>query len=238
METLQSLPAAKVREVLWSFVEADEFVRAVGPLRISLGEKMVAAPIEKALQGPPDLFLENQFNNRARNFMFELIVGGRLATAGLLPSFDKGPDLQFEFSSLRVAIQCKRPLSMSGMEDGISKAISQLRKDCADLNLVAVSVSRLLNSGDPDSIPEVPNAAAGQVYLDQRGRELAEETKRFWRGKLDRAGILFYGFTPVRWLQPNGHYAYAMLRLQTMCPVSLDESTKLTLRSLARVLGA
>jgi hypothetical protein len=155
IEALQAtIPFAKAREVLWSYVEADEFVRAVSALRYCLGDEPAAAPIERALHGPPDLFLEDARNSGGRNFMFELIMGGRLAAAGFSPSFYKGPDVQFEFAGLQVAVQCKRPFSASGLEKNIRKAINQLKEAKADLGLIAISVSRLLNPGDPDNIPE------------------------------------------------------------------------------------
>ena len=77
-------------------------------------------------------------------------MGGRLAAAGFSPFFDKGPDLLFEFAGLKVAVQCKRPFSASGLERNIRKAISQLEEAKAELGLIAISVSRLLNPGDPN----------------------------------------------------------------------------------------
>jgi hypothetical protein len=236
---LQSIPETKRREILWSYVESAEFVRAVVPLRACLGDDLPAVPIDRALDGPSDLYLENQRNSQGRNFMFELIMGGRLARAGIVPAFDRGPDLQFDFRGLRVAMQCKRPFSRDGLKANIGKAISQLKADCADLSLIAVSVSRLWNSGDPNDIPEVAGTVAGQAYLFARGREIADESRRFWKERLDRGGILFYGFAPVCWLMDNGRFGHATLRAETMCPVmDADQNTKLLLAELARSLGA
>jgi hypothetical protein len=199
MEALQtSMPIDEAREIYWSYIDADEFVRAVATLRKSLGDEIAAAPIEKALKGPADLLLETANNNDGRNFMFELIMAGRLAGAGFRPSFDKGPDVHVEFAGLQVAIQCKRPFSENGLEKNIGKAIHQLKEGIADLNLIAVSVSRLLNAGDPDGIFEVPDREFGHAYLQARIDAIAEQSKRFWSGKMDRAGILFYAFTSIR----------------------------------------
>jgi hypothetical protein len=140
---------------------------------------------------------------------------------------------------LRAAIQCKRPLSVEGLESTIGSAISQLKKDNADLSLIAVSVSRLWNSGDPDAIPRVTDLSAAQAYLDAKGRQIADETHRFWKGKLDRAGIIFYAFTPISWLMDNGRFNYATFRSETMCPVDgADEQTKALLAKLGRTLKA
>ena len=108
-ELQQVIEYDEAREIFWSYVDADEFVRAVGALRESLGDDVAAAPIERALKGPADLFLENPNNSDGRNFMFELITAARFAAAGFRPSFDQGPDVQVDFAGLRVAIQCKRP---------------------------------------------------------------------------------------------------------------------------------
>jgi hypothetical protein len=238
-QALSKIPEEKRREILWSYVEAEEFVRAVGPLRGCLGDQLPAVPIDRALGGPADLFLENEKNSAGRNFMFELIMGGRLAKAGIPPAFDRGPDLQFNFSGLRVAMQCKRPFSTDGIEDNISKAISQLKADNAALNLIAVSVSRLWNSGQPEEIPLVANPSAGQAYLDAKGRQIADQSRRFWKEKLDRSGILFYGYAPVSWLMENGRYGHASLRAETMCPVIEDDmDTKMLLFKLAQALKA
>lgn len=223
----------KAREVLWSYVEADEFVRAVEALRKGIGDELAAAPIEKALKGPADLFLETARNSGGRNFMFELIIGGRLANAGFCPSFDKGPDVQVEFAGLRVGIECKRPLSPSGLEQNIRKAIDQLEERNADLSLIAVSVSRLLNSGDPGSIPEVSHHELGHPYLQTQIEQIAKDTRRFWFGKIDRAAILFYAFAPIRSRQMNGYF---MERYEGMFPLSADDLTSTLLKCFAQSL--
>jgi hypothetical protein len=239
LQSLHSISEAKRREILWSYVEADEFIRAVKPLRSFLGDDLPAVPIHRVLNGPADLSLETQTSSQGRNFMFEVIMGGGFANAGIIPAFDKGPDLQFNFQGLRVAMQCKRPFSREGLEETIGKAISQLRDDNAELSIIAISVSRLLNAGNPDDIPIVRDARAGQAYLNAKGREIADESRRFWKEKLERAGIFFYGYAPVRWLKENGSYGHATLRAETMCPVmSADASTELLLASLAGALGA
>jgi hypothetical protein len=239
LETLQNITEERRREIFWSYVEAEEFARAVRPLRQVLGDQVGAAPIKRALDGPADLFLETQRSSQGRNFMFELIMGGRLAKGGFVPAFDEGPDIQFQYRGLRVAMQCKRPYSMDGMEETIGKAIDQLKEDGAELSIIAVSVSRLWNAGDPDEIPIVRGPAMGQAYLDMRGRQIADETRRFWKDKLERAGIVFYGYAPVSWQMDNGRFGHAALRAETMCPVMAnDVVTKTLLASYAQELGA
>jgi hypothetical protein len=128
---------------------------------------------------------------------------------------------------------------MEGMEETIGKAISQLKKDGADLSIIAISVSRLWNAGNPDEIPIVRDPAMGQAYLDARGRQIADETRRFWKEKLERAGIVFYGYAPVCWQMENGRFGHATLRAETMCPIISDDMvTKMLLASYAHELGA
>jgi hypothetical protein len=165
--------------------------------------------------------------------MFELIMAGRLAGGGFQPSFDKGPDVHVEFAGLQLAMECKRPFSASGLEENIRKAIRQLKQGTADLNIIAVSVSRLINSGDPHSIPELPRHELGHPYLEARIHEIAQESKRFWFNKLDRAGILFYAFIPIR---SSEGPRYFVDRCENLFPLSGDEPTPTLLKSFAQTM--
>jgi hypothetical protein len=235
MDALQaSISWDRAREILWSYIEADEFVRAATALRRRFGDRIPAAPIERALQGPADLFLETAQNNAGRNFAFELVIAGRLAAAGLTPAFDSGPDISFDFAGLRIAVQCKRPLGRAGLEKNIGKAISQLEANSADLKLVALSASRLVNAGDPEEIPEVENIADGHRFLEERLRSLTKETERFWVGRGARTAVWFYAFTPIRTLSPFGYHPY---RRELLAPFHLDEFTRTMFTSLIQALG-
>lgn len=228
-----SMPVGKVREILWSYTDSDEFVRAITALRKKLGDEITAAPLKRALKGPADLSLENATNSVGRNFMFELIMAGRFAAAGFQPAFDKGPDVQFEFAGLQVAVQCKRPFSKSGLQQNITDAIDQLKKGKADLNLIAVSTSRLLNSGYPKSIPEVLHRDEGRERLQAQICEVAKETERFWRNKLCDAGILFYAFIPIRCHQ-TPHYF--LQRSEALFPLKSAGLTPTLLKCFAHSL--
>jgi hypothetical protein len=237
-QALDGITESKARETFWSIVEADEFARAVVPLRARLGDESSLMPVTRALDGPTDLYLEAPKSSHGRNFMFELIMGGRLARAGLIPSFVNGPHLEFTFRELRVSVQCKRPFSMDGLEQTIRKAISQLKKDDADLSLIALSISRLWNSGDLDEVPTFPGPRIGQATLDARSRDIADRSRRFWQDKLPRAATFFYGFTPVRWPTEDGSRRYASLRTETVCPVMTGEdATEPLFKSLLSALG-
>jgi hypothetical protein len=103
------------------------------------------------------------------------------------------------------------------------------------LGLIAISVSRLLNPGDPDKIPEVLRTELGPAYLQDHVRQIADETHRFWSRKIDRSGILFYAFTPIRSRRENG---YHMNRYELLCPIATDDLTSTILKCLAEALKA
>ena len=229
-----NLSIERARERFWSYIEADEFVRAVDALRSCFKDEVPGAPITKALNGPADLFLENADNNRGRNFMFELVIGGRLAAAGFHPSFDSGPDVHFEFANLQVAVQCKRPLSTKAFEKTIGKGIAQLKADRADLGLIAVSVSRILNAGDPNQIHEVSHPEMARGYVQDRLLEIAQQTQRLWSGRLENAGILFYAFIPI--CSSDG--MYWPTRSEALFPLRPNGVTSTLLESLAKSLIA
>jgi len=238
LETLQNITDERLREIVWSYVEAEEFVRAVLPLRAVIGADLLAVQIKKALDGPADLYLETRKNNRGRNFMFELIMGGRMAKGGFIPVFDQGPDVQFQLCGLRVAMQCKRPFSIEGLEESIGKAIAQLKADAADLSIIAVSVSRLWNAGDPREIPILDHHTMGHPFLDARIKQIAHVSSRFWKEKLEHAAIFFYGYSPIRWRMENGRFGNVTVRAEIICPVTTsDEPTKQRLKVLIHELG-
>jgi hypothetical protein len=58
-------------------------------------------------------------------------------------------------------VQCKRPLSNKGLESCVRKAITQFNNEDAELRLIAVSVSRLLNPGNLEP-PIMQNAKEAQ----------------------------------------------------------------------------
>src|SRR5579875_207082 len=72
LESLQNITEERRREIFWSYVEAEEFARAVRSLRATLGDELPAAPVKNALDGPADLFLESSIPGMARLPSFRL----------------------------------------------------------------------------------------------------------------------------------------------------------------------
>lgn len=231
-----SIPEKKRREIVWSYVEAAEFVRALVPLRACLKDDSSRMPIERALHGPPDLYLENKNNSAGRNFLFELIIGGRFAKAGIAPSFDDGPDVAVRIDGMRVAVQCKRPLSLAGLESCVRKGISQLRQESADVRVIAISVSRLLNPGRVE-LSALPNAREAQAHLDQKCVDTGQKTKPYAQNKLERGGILFYGYSPLICLSEKGSHQAVILRTEALFSMDESASAKERLRILTTKLG-
>jgi hypothetical protein len=195
-ELERTMQLAKAREIFWSYVEGDESARALSALRQFYRPEMKAA-LQRALKGPADLFLERAKSKQHRDYFFELIMGGRVAVAGYQPYFETYGDVSFDFATMRVRIECKRPLREAGLERAIQKGIEQLGVGDSEMGLIAVSLSRILVPGDPRAIPNVP-AAATDAWLEQRFTEIIEPSRRFWEGgrspKL--TGVWFYAFVP------------------------------------------
>jgi len=97
------------------------------------------------LRGPDLPSEEGTNSNHARNILFELNMGDRLARAGLPPVLGDRPDLSCEIDGFKILLECKRPLTARGARDGIAKACDMLSsesasdspstpRDCGDVN--------------------------------------------------------------------------------------------------------
>ena len=60
--------------------------------------------------------------------------------------------------------------------------------------------------GTPIEIPTIENPRPIEIYLDAMERQLADESLRIWNEKLERSGILFYIYAPVRRQIENSRY--------------------------------
>ncbi len=206
------MPLDQAREILWSYIEGDEFVRAVSALRRYYDHELRSV-LKSVLKGPADLFLETGKTKQSRDRFFELIMAGRLAAAGYQPHFDRGVDVSFDFATMRVDVECKRPLTESGIQDGIAKGLEQLGRAKGEMGLIAVSLSRIIVPGDPEAIATVPVGSA-VAYVEHRFGEIIEPAKRFWEGKRSSrfGGVWCYAFVPVR-VEPGPPF-YVPTRLE------------------------
>ena len=149
----QQLDDLQRREFLWSICESIEFVEAVEPL-IPYHTPHMTLVLEEALQGQPDLADESDRSNHGRNAVFELVVAGHLARAGMPVTFHKNPDVQTEYNGLPMLIECKRPFAQASVGRNLLDGAKQLRNhrktlgDYGAYTIIALSVSRLFNTGN------------------------------------------------------------------------------------------
>jgi hypothetical protein len=217
---MEGISEEKGREILWSYLDADEFVRAVVPLRQSMSDKELLPVVERALLGPADLSRETPGNSAGRNFAYQLVVAGRLAEAGFTPEFTDATDVRFKYDGLDVAVECKRPWAFARLEKNIKAALRQLTKRKADLRIAAVSLSRLFNSGDPRAIPPVEQRADADVLLERLIHASAEATQGCWYGNHDGIGVWFYAFIPILCQESP---RYLMTRYDAICPSTKND---------------
>ena len=217
------LPDEKRREMIWSIVEADEFVKSLD----DFGDKKNEIPrelLKKALLGPADLFQEDETSNIGRNTMFEILFGGVVASVGLHPRLGKEPDVSFEFDNCQIFVQCKRVLSEARVEERVSEAAKQLQRDLAqssngtDCGLVAISLSRLINPGN--RLLNVPSVSDADNVLRREIRSVIDGHKKGLLGCAKDpkvAGILLHMSTPA-WIMEEGKCC--VVRSMTAFPMS------------------
>jgi len=189
------------REFMWSFVEGFEFADALA----SLEDRGISIPqevLERALNGPADVSLENARNNLGRNTAFEVALAGDLAAAGLNPILGSEPDLIVEFAGRRLLIACKRPLRTDTVRTQIETAAKQLGRLLdrearpQDCGLIAISVTRVFTTGE--KVLEVSRETQVRDYLNGELSGLFAEHRKACRAiKSPKiAGLLLHISTP------------------------------------------
>ena len=232
-----NLTSERRRERFWSIVESIEFVDATSASR--RGEFEIPKQVlEKALNGPADLYLENHKSNEGRNTMFEIVVGGLAASAGLSPLLGAEPDVSFEFENRRILVQCKRVLSKASIDTRIKEAAKQLNRDLVkssnprDCGLIAICLSRLINPGDRifsfTAVVDVECALKHEIrkVADEHHERVFPEVKN---PKI--AGILLYMATPV-FVSEHG---FTVAHSAMVCPIPGKSDVRL-LKALASIL--
>lgn len=197
----QMQEAGRVNEMLASYVEDFELSDALKCLldnKVDIPDEL----LKRSLDGHADAALETAKSNQGRNAMFELSIAAAVARQGLKPVFnlDK-PDLEFQFEGRRVLMECKRVLSENGIDEAMSVGIRQLRKtvnvSADDVGLVAVNISRLVNSGDGwwTITGEVhPVRVSNMIHGVIEGRE----SNIRWRKEPAMRGMVFYAASPFK----------------------------------------
>ncbi len=227
------LPDEKRREMIWSIVEADEFVTSLDAFGVKKNE-IPKELLKKALLGPADPFQEDENSNIGRNSMFEILFGGVVASVGLHPSLGKEPDVSFEFDNRQIFVQCKRVKSEAKVESRVSEAAKQLQRDLAqssnrtDCGLVAISLSRLINPGNRLLI--VPSVSDANNFLRLEIRNVIDRHKEHFSNCTKSpkvAGILFHMSTPA-WFMKEGRCC--VVRFMTVFRTSVCSDSDLLTR--------
>ncbi len=176
-----------------------EFADTLKVLR-SFDIEIPADMLRKVLQGPVDASLEDEASNLSRNFMFELVVAAMVATARFRPTVGGVPDVDFKFEGRRVLIECKRVMSVNKVEERIRQAAKQLQaqvKDTSDWGLVAISITRTINSGGV--IWEVASDSEMHPFLDSKLVEVIHRFDPFLQtiSHPNVVGVVFYIASPI-----------------------------------------
>ena len=132
--------------------------------------------------------------------MFELVIGAMIARAGLIPQLGQEPDVIFDFVGRQIFVECKRVFSEKKIEERIRKAARQLKthiKSESHCGLIAVSVSRTINSGDV--IWSVTSVADASRLLESKIFEIIHRLDPFLQELSHPAisGVVFYITSPV-----------------------------------------
>jgi len=105
---------------------------------------------------------------RARNAMFEMVVGAHLAQLDPSIAFAE-PDVVLRFDGIPAAVACKRPFGSSGLLALTEEAAGQLAKWRViedGIGIIAISADRIVSPEPGRFILEVPTEADARVQLD------------------------------------------------------------------------
>jgi len=150
-------------------------------------------------RGPELPTAEDDASSQARNLLFELNLASKLWHAGLKPELGEHPDISCVVEGKLLLIECKRPVSVRGAKERITKARKQLqaeikKRPVGARGVIALSMSKILNRGD--KVYAYDTEAEGRDGLH---RHLLDRTERFsgsWQ-KLpnDIVGVVFHVIT-------------------------------------------
>jgi hypothetical protein len=245
LQQLEELPSEKIKGLVWSLVEAQEFAEIFRGLD-GHDPQIMKLLMRKVLKGTLHPSDETQSSNLGRNTAFELLLGSRLRFAGSNPKLGQQTDLVVDYLDSRLHIECKRPQTKEAVEENIAVALSQLGKRFASdsrpdssAGLVAISVSKAVNPDSKWLIVEregdiEPNLSREAEYLHQ-------QCARDYRRKADPrvVGILYHILAPIRVKKPQGPSLIAASQIDCclddaamhrVFPISGDELRKLLRR--------
>lgn len=185
---------------LIALIETTEFT-ALLPFLISCEPAVVRPKLRDVLRGPEVPTAEDDASSQARNVLFELNLASKLWHAGLKPDLGEHPDVSCVVDGKLLLIECKRPVSVRGAKERISKARKQLQTEIkkrrvGTRGIIALSMSKILNRGD--KIYAYDTEAQGRDGLHQHLRDRTGSFSASWQ-KLpnDIVGVVFHVITPA-----------------------------------------
>jgi hypothetical protein len=132
-----------------SLTESFELVLTLPYLK-TVDPKIARQKLKKVLAGPFLPTDEDQNSNEARNLLFELNLASKLAATGLEPKIGESADIEVVVQEKQLLIECKRPLTQSGVIKCIKDARDQInsrlqKKPPGSRGVIALSMSKAFN---------------------------------------------------------------------------------------------
>lgn len=127
--------------------------------------------LQKAVNGPINAVEETPDSTTARNFLFEATVAARAnrPDKGITAILDAKSDTGISIDGKKIWVECKRITSTSKIESNARSASSQLEDilknqvGSGHRGIVALDVSKILNSGDKIFVSENDSALLNSV---------------------------------------------------------------------------
>lgn len=148
--------------------------------------KGIIKKLQKGVNGPINAHEETPESTSARNFIFEAAVAARLhrPNRGTYTLLNATSDTGVRIEDRKIWIECKRVTTPEKIEANVRKASRQLETvfrrqlGSGHTGLVALDVSKILNSGDKIYVRE--NDSQLMQSLDDLIRELIDHFSPIW----------------------------------------------------------
>jgi len=170
-------------------------------------DSVLKEKLKRAIGGPVDLVDENNKNNAARNYLFEVLVASRFSkpNASLNVDFVPTNDLKLNHRNESYYIECKRISSVKKLGKNVADARDQicstLKDEPTGQGLVVVDLSKIINPKFGISVRQYPEELNN--HITQEIDNFVLNNHRIWQSKLNKfcksipAIILYCSFMGV-----------------------------------------
>ncbi|MCD6274048.1 MAG: hypothetical protein J7K30_14685 [Deltaproteobacteria bacterium] len=135
--------------------EVDAIIHIYEALKSSTLDQLsyIKTKLQQAVAGPLHASDENKNGNKARNYLFEIMVSAKLHAPdkGMCVDLSSKSDTEVSFLDKRFLVECKRPQSEKKIEANFRDAVAQLIKKFKNSRktnvrgLVAIDFSKIVN---------------------------------------------------------------------------------------------